>query len=335
MNEFVIKRRQRAKAGFTPDPAQMALFPAVSGNSINGLGERMTRPPSPIYWHDPAILAHGDLQNYFYENNDFDELRPLRAERDRILAKEPRPIGKNRAERSPDEWSEFVKREAIAATADLVGIARVNPDWVFEGYAADYDWIIMLGVAMDYGELQTAPEMPSIVEVIRQYMHGQKVANGLADVIRGEGFDAHPHCGPMAGAVNMVPAALKAGLGELGKHGSIINREYGSSFRLAYVLTSLPLAPDEPDGFGADDFCATCHACVDACPPDAIFKTKQWVRGAKKWFVDFDECLPYFNQNGGCGICLAACPWSMPGVPNRLIAKMAERNARRAPVKSD
>ena len=55
------------------------------------------------------------------------------------------------------------------------------------------------------------------------------------------GFEATPHHGPDADALLMIPAALAAGLGELGKHGSIINKKFGSNFRLAAVSTELPL----------------------------------------------------------------------------------------------
>ena len=129
----------------------------------------------------------------------------------------------------------------------------------------------------------------------------------------------------------MIPAALACGFGELGKHGSLINRQYGSSFRLAAVLTDLPLVPDRSEHFGADDFCARCRVCTDACPPDAIFDVKQLVRGVSKWYVDFDKCIPYFNETYGCGICIGACPWSTPG----RAPKMAETWSRRLASKAD
>ncbi len=82
--------------------------------------------------------------------------------------------------------------------------------------------------------------------------------------------------------------------------------------------------------FGADDFCTNCRVCSDACPPDAIPDEKQWVRGIEKWYVDFDRCLPFFNEYKGCAICIAVCPWSRPGVADNLVAKMARRRAKSA-----
>jgi epoxyqueuosine reductase QueG len=58
---------------------------------------------------------------------------------------------------------------------------------------------------------------------------------------------------------------------------------------------------------------------------------KQMVRGVRKWYVDFDKCLPYFNDHFGCGICLMVCPWSRPGIARNLVEKLARRKARKNP----
>ena len=63
---------------------------------------------------------------------------------------------------------------------------------------------------------------------------------------------------------------------------------------------------------------------------DAINDQKQWVRGEKKWYVDFDKCLPFFNETAGCAACLPACPWSKPGVADNLLVKLAERAKQKA-----
>ena len=48
-------------------------------------------------------------------------------------------------------------------------------------------------------------------------------------------------------------------------------------------------------------------------PPRAIQEQKQLVRGERKWYVDFDKCIPYFVKTLGCAICIEVCPWSEPG----------------------
>jgi epoxyqueuosine reductase QueG len=127
----------------------------------------------------------------------------------------------------------------------------------------------------------------------------------------------------------LAPAAIAAGLGELGKHGSIINRQLGSNFRLAVVLPDLPRVADDADDVGADDFCRLCQSCAKACPPAAIQDEKQLVRGETRWYVDFDRCLLFFNEHQGCAACLAACPWNLPGVAPKMVVKMATCRAAR------
>ena len=114
-------------------------------------------------------------------------------------------------------------------------------------------------------------------------------------------------------------------LWRIGKHGSIINPEFGSSFRLSAILTDAPLPISKPKSHGVDDFCSACRVCEDACPPFAILPEKKTVRGIKKWYVDFDKCLPFFNQHQGCGICIAVCPWSRPGVGLNLQKNLNEK----------
>ena len=50
---------------YRPGKDQIALFPHISGNSINGLGESNRRSPTVLYWADPDTIPHGKLQNYF------------------------------------------------------------------------------------------------------------------------------------------------------------------------------------------------------------------------------------------------------------------------------
>ena len=55
------------RSTFKPRPEQMALYPDVSGNTINGLGETERRQPAYVYWgNSPDDVAHGDVQRWFY-----------------------------------------------------------------------------------------------------------------------------------------------------------------------------------------------------------------------------------------------------------------------------
>lgn len=173
----------------------------------------------------------------------------------------------------------------------------------------------------------TAPEEPSRLAVLDAYVDAGKLAIDLAKRIRALGWEAEAHTNNdfHASDVVHVPVAMDAGLGQLGKHGSLITVEHGSNVRLATVLTDLPLVPSAPVDIGVDDFCASCQVCVTNCPPHAIFETKQLVRGELRWYVDFDTCTPYFSANGGCGICIEVCPWSEEGRGSFIRDKMLAR----------
>lgn len=324
------KPASRKRPVWTPPPEIAARMPpTLSGNTVNGEGETAVRRPTPIMWHHPKRIpdfaAIQDVVNETYLSHPV--LGGMFSLPDR---KEPHvEIAPAREDDSAANWTRRVKEFALAHEADLVGIAPVDRNSVFEGFEVTEPTIVVLGVEMKHAELSKAPEVEAAVEVATQYNRGNRAAKTLANWIRQRGWNAHGHGGPGAGPLALVPNAIAAGLGELGKHGSIINRTYGSSFRLAGVLTDLPLIADAPDEFGADDFCLSCQVCTNACPPDAIHRDKVTVRGVEKWFVDFDKCMPYFATTHGCGVCIAVCPWSKPGTAPSLARRMTARRVRR------
>lgn len=315
---------------FTPHPEQAALAPAVSGDAINGLGEAERRPARMVYWApDPDAIPHGKLQRWFYTRDPGDpHLAKARAERAAILAEEIGPLAETRAERAPEDWTAAFLAMAGQGRFELAGVAEMRPEYLLEGCEIAESRVLMLGVAHDYDAISAAPATVAGAEVVRQYGRAGAAAKAVASWLRAEGWEARPVTGPMTGALLMIPPALDCGFGELGKHGSIINDRYGSSFRLAAVLTDAPFAPTPRREFGADGFCLNCRVCEDACPPEAIGPVKRLVRGETKWYVEFDRCLPYFNERQGCAICLAVCPWSRPGAGLDLAAKLARRRAR-------
>jgi NAD-dependent dihydropyrimidine dehydrogenase PreA subunit len=318
-------RIRRRVHDWRPSDDQMQKWPAVSGNTINGRGETVVRRPSPIYWQPPGSTPHSHLQLWFYARPMSEEMIEARKDRQRAMEAPLAPLAPEQPAWSPAQLSAEVKAAALQCGADLVGITRVRPEWVFEGQEVRQSWVIALGVGQKYDAIRTAPEITAGAEVIRQYARGTRAARGLASWLREHGHDALPLFGPLSGPMVMIPPAIEAGLGELGKHGSMINRQFGANFRLAMVLTDAPLITDRKDVFGADDFCHQCRLCVDECPPNAIHPEKQWVRGEQRWYVDFDKCLPYFNEHHGCAICMAVCPWSRPGVPDTLLVKLAAK----------
>ena len=116
--------------------------------------------------------------------------------------------------------------------------------------------------------------------------------------------------------------AQRSGLGWVGKNGNLINKQSGSFFFIATLITDLELQYDDPF---VKDYCGTCTRCIDACPTDAILPDK---------VVDGSKCISYFtielkemmipeNMKGkfenwmfGCDICQDVCPWNRFASPN-------------------
>ncbi len=65
----------------------------------------------------------------------------------------------------------------------------------------------------------------------------------------------------MANALLLIPPAIASGLGNFGKHGSLISRHFGSGLRLAGVTIDMPLVGTPADRFGADEFCMAFQVC--------------------------------------------------------------------------
>ena len=108
--------------------------------------------------------------------------------------------------------------------------------------------------------------------------------------------------------------AVNSGIGWLGKHTNVINKEIGSWFFIANIITNFEFNYSIPIG----DFCGSCRACIDACPTNAI---------VDEYLVDANKCISYLtieNKNEipenfkgkfenwifGCDICQDVCPWN-------------------------
>lgn len=107
-------------------------------------------------------------------------------------------------------------------------------------------------------------------------------------------------------------AAIRAGLGWIGKNGLFISNDYGPRVRLGTILTNMPL----PEGEAiAADKCGSCTECVDNCPASAL-TGEAWFEGChRSRIVDAKACSEHMNakykhigRGSVCGICIKVCP---------------------------
>ena len=300
--------------------------PPVSGNVINGLGEIEHRPASPIFHTWKFGHPMGKLEFLFQgirTRNEWIALLKRQWNTRRFtgeVAPEKVPVD------DPAAMTEQIKALALELGSCMVGIAPLTNDMLTEDLplnADEHPYIISFGVQMDRDAALEAPSEHAALTIQAEYRGTDIISAKIAQHIRDMGWEAQA---AIHGFLQ-IPAAVEAGLGQLGKHGSLISKDLGSMFRLGAVATNLPLVLDAPEDIGVDEFCTRCQSCTTNCPPNAIFDTKQMVRGRERWYVDFDTCIPYFVENHGCGICISVCPWSEIGRGEAFSLKIMAKKA--------
>jgi epoxyqueuosine reductase QueG len=259
---------------------------------INGFGKTHSRPANKVFHSGDYRVAWGGLERYFHAHANDISIKELRKIRWHDRYRDGKVATEKFAVENRDEMSEYVA--------------------------------ICIAVTMELDGMQFATTDRASAAILDGYSRASRASVELAKRIRGLGWEAlaASNVGADTAEVLHLPLAVQAGLGQLGKHGSLITKEFGSNLRLATILTNMPLSHDQPIDIGVDDFCGSCQIWVANCPPQAIFDSKQVVRGVEKRYVDFDKCIPYFSMHNSCGVCVAVCPWTEPGRGESISLKM-------------
>ena len=259
--------------------------------------------------------------------------------------------------------NEIVTQKAKAIGFDLVGFAKVEilkkesghlREWLGKNYQAGMDYMEKnFDKRSDVKNI--LPEAKSVISLGLNYYIPEKYSNeeNKCKVSRyAWGKDYHLIIWSMldeleeelkkvdrqfesisyvdTGPVMDKAWAVRAGLGWLGKHTNVINREIGSWFFIANIITNYEFDYSQQ----IPDFCGTCTACIDACPTNAIIQ---------EYVVDANKCISYLtienkeqipeefrnkfdNWIFGCDICQDVCPWNQKFPVESLVKDINPQN---------
>ena len=282
---------------------------------------------------------------------------------------EPAPTG--RPETSPEEASQIVRKAAQLLGADQVGFAELDRRWVYSHYFDEEtkkDFPIKFSdepgyeecdqpIRLEDGTRVIPKEMKYVVVMLHEWgkdLDGTEhaptlLSEGLstlayarmaptlwmvAEFIRGLGYNAIPAANDTALS---IPLAVDAGLGQMGRHGLLINPKVGARCRISKIFTDLPLEPAGAVDSGITEFCNACLKCVPKCGTKAITTggrsfeplAESNSAGVLSWKVDAKKCMTFQNRVGStCSTCVRRCAWTKPPRKVYAIPRFFIRNFR-------
>lgn len=306
----------------------------VDARLAEGLAARLASSPGGFSLTDGALLnaAMSVGRRLSYADSVYDHRLDSTGYTFADSAPEPLFSRPQAAFGSPAEATVVVKQAARFLGADLVGVCRLDPRWLYRevwlndvGRRAPLELpegvthAVVIALAMDQRTIAASPTALSAAEVARGYSRMMVTATSLAIFLKGLGYTAVASGNDTALS---VPLGIDAGLGEMSRMGMLVTPEFGPRVRLAKVLTNLPLQPDRPVSLGVREFCRKCMKCARRCPAASIpFDLEpSWEgrsptnnSGVLKWYVDGERCLDFWFANGAdCVTCVAVCPYSKP-----------------------
>ncbi len=216
-------------------------------------------------------------------------------------------------------------------------------DWLANGLYGSMEWMArhgekrsrpddlvpgtlrVISVGLDYGRRDDEEAWETLADGERAYVARyalgrdyhklmrqrlQKLADRIAEEVGPFGHRVFVDSAPVLERA----LARNAGLGWIGKHTCLIDKEGGSWFFLGEIYVDLPLPVDVP----ATAHCGTCVRCIDICPTQAIVAPHR---------LDARRCIAYLtiehegsideelrpligNRIFGCDDCQLVCPWN-------------------------
>lgn len=364
---FRIRPDERADAGWQIDASRFERFPQrddvfnrswwderIRSTTTERFFESYREPL--LEWRKARGFRRKDyaLRNAAWHGADiFAELKEAEDRREGFL--DPLSVLREASEEQtpvddPAQEARELKQVAKVLGADLVGITSADDRWLYSSrYSraaegpkpnpldANLTQVVVVGQAMDPSLIATAPSALAGAATGLGYSQDVIVLLAISQYIRNLGYQAIPTLNDTALA---IPYAIKAGLGEYGRHGLVISPEFGANVRFGKIFTDLPLAIDSPIRFGVEEMCGLCNACAEACPSKAIphddpsdhRHNQSNIKGITKWTVDGEACFGYWAKiNSDCSVCIRVCPYTRDyaTLESRLWSRIAQGRGRR------
>ena len=227
-----------------------------------------------------------------------------------------------------------IKAVAHYMGADIVQVAKSHPTYLYASAAAvmcrtarprtstqattpeqlarKFPYIIVATTAWDYNKLQAHRHLIGDAAYHVSQIKGNMILKALEGYIKELGYTA------LRGVAVPQAAGIASGVGELGRNGLVINKEYGARVHMPDpIMTDLPLVADGPIDIGVDDFCKVCRKCANTCPTNSIPVGDKVVHnGVEKYKINWLTCYklrPYVHDHwGSCLTCAAVCPYTKP-----------------------
>lgn len=120
----------------------------------------------------------------------------------------------------------------------------------------------------NFHQFQIRHELRSAAVDLATFLHRMGYRSMITENLLGIGSYTDSPRGPKPDMRCGAIEAVAAGLGEIGKNGALLTREYGPHQRTICLITDAKLDPDKP--LAPTCICETCNLCVNKCPMTAL-----------------------------------------------------------------